>query len=167
MYKLYEKKEIYRKKKITQDDCSITVFYDKQLGPTIKMSINDVSKTISDFDYEKFRFKNVILNADSELTPYIIHCYLSSMNNKIVDFIELNYKYTIKSIFGFKSIKSSNIVSKIDIYLKLTDDELVEIKAEILKYIEKNNKSIKATKNFEELFKAPPVMLDDFEETNI
>ena len=62
MYKLYEKKEIYRKKKITQDDCLITVFYDEQVGQGIKMSVNDVSKTIT--DYEKFRFKNVILNAD-------------------------------------------------------------------------------------------------------
>ena len=165
MYKLYEKKEIYRKKKITQDDCLITVFYDEQVGQGIKMSVNDVSKTIT--DYEKFRFKNVILNADSELNPYIIHCYLYSMDNKIVDFIELNYKYTIKSIFGFKSIKSNNIASKIDIYLKLTDDELVKIKTEILKYIEKRDKYIEVTKNFEELFKAPPVMIDDFKETNI
>lgn len=167
MYKLYEKKEIYRKKKITQDDCSITVFYDEQVGQGIKMSVNDVSKTISDYDYGKFRFKNVILNADSELNPYIIHCYLYSMDNKIVDFIELNYKYTIKSIFGFKSIKSSDMASKVDIYLKLTDDELVKIKTEILKYIEKRDKSREVTKNFEELFKAPPVMIDDFKETNI
>ena len=91
MYKLYEKKEIYRKKKITQDDCLITVFYDKQLGPTIKMSINDVSKTISYFDYEKFRFKNVILNADSEHMP---------QNNLINEDTKLTNK--VKTIYCIK-----------------------------------------------------------------
>ena len=54
MYKLYEKKEIYRKKKITRDDCLITVFYDKQLGPTIKMSINDIYHV---FDNKKNKYK--------------------------------------------------------------------------------------------------------------
>lgn len=167
MYKLYDKKEIFRKKKITQDDCLIEVFYDEQVGHKIKMSVNNTSKRLTEFDYDRFRFKNVVLNADNEINSYNIHCYLSWLDNKIVDFIELNYKYIIKNIFGFKSIKSSNMASKIDIYLKLTDDEVDKIKAEILKEQEKIDKSIEVTKNFEELLKAPPLMLDEFMETNI